>query len=177
MRKPVYIGIDLGLRGAICAICDDKVIGKYPMPLTKDKKSIDINELKNIIMKYSPAFGLTYIKQIGFENILRPMYGTSKISSIQMGRQYGQIEAISKTILEPLGTKITPILPVNWQKEMFKHIKEIKKSTGRRDTKKMALEAYKKHFPKLEYAFTKRQKVHDGLVDACLIAKYLKYVS
>lgn len=169
MKKPVYVGIDLGQKGAICVISKGKIIGQYKMPLMPDKKTVDVNELSKILSKYDEALGNTYIKIIGFENILRPIFRSSKATAIQMGRQFGQIESI----VNLNNYKYVALLPRTWQQFMFKHSKEYKKN-DKRDTKRMALESYKKIFPKDKYTFSVRQSVHDGIVDACLIAKYLE---
>lgn len=170
MMKGVYIGIDLGQKGAICVLCENKVIAKYPMPLERDKKTVNVIEINKILSKYEAAFGSYYIKMVGFENILQPIFGCSKGTSIQMGRQFGQIETIMK--LKGLSYKF--FIAKSWQSEMFKEISEIRNKKNKRDTKAMALESYKKLFPNEKFVFTKRQKTHDGLIDACVIAAYLQ---
>jgi hypothetical protein len=159
-----YLGIDIGISGAI-AVIDDKNIFTYKMPLVA--KQLDTNELYKIIASFKTTHKNLHIC---FEK-LGLIFGSSKKTAFSMGYQMGVIEALC------VGQKIsyTAVRAVDWQKEMFKHTTVITKpGKTSRDTKAMALVTIKKLFPDLTLTFNKEVKPNDGLVDAVLIAEYAK---
>lgn len=101
--------------------------------------------------------------------------GSSAKSNFQFGRAVGFIEGF----FAGLGLPVTKVTPKEWQSAMFTGISKIKKEgTNRNDTKAMALEALKLRRPwwvdwfKVTAKGNKSKNVHDGLVDAALIALY-----
>jgi len=157
MKK--YVGIDVGLLGAIVSIDSQGVVVKYKMPLIG--KVIDVRKLKDILELEQ---GTVIIENIGI------ILGSSKKAAFSMGYQSGLLEAMCVALNLPY-TKVHAKL---WQKEMFQGIPEIKKGT-KRDTKAMALVSCQRLYPNMDLTFTERaQKPHDGLVDALLIAEYAK---
>jgi hypothetical protein len=154
-----YIGIDLGLNGAIVIFHPDGYIEKAKMPVIG--KLIDIPSLKYIIGRKDAV--------VVFED-LGVIFGTSKATAFSMGYQVGILEALCVSLKLPYHKVKAKV----WQKEMFQGVPELTKS-GKRDTKGMALIACQRIFPNQDLTFTERaKKPHDGLVDAMLIAEYAK---
>lgn len=159
-----YMGIDIGLSGAI-AVIDDKNIFTYKMPLIAGK--LDPNELYMLIGSFKSTHKDLHIC---FEK-LGVIFGSSKQTAFSMGYQMGIVEAFCVAKKIPY----TAVRAVDWQKEMFKHTTVINKpGKSSKDTKAMALVTIKKLFPDLTLTFNKEVKPNDGLVDAVLIAEYAR---
>jgi hypothetical protein len=171
-----YIGVDIGKKGGICVMNSDNEtykLHKIPIKLN----DIDIPFIKDILENIVTShFNKEGSKVVLIFEKLGLIYGSSKATAFSMGYQSGIFEGIGIS----LGCEVIKIPAVKWQKEMFKEIPEQKKPFGKRDTKKMALEAAKKIIKskKVTENFIiggKRIKIpHDGLVDAFLIAQYAK---
>jgi hypothetical protein len=89
------------------------------------------------------------------------------------GKNNGYIIALLNT---HFGADINEVLPRTWQKWLFDKcsIKEQKKN-GKRDTKKMTLDAILSLYPSVDFRENSRcRKAHDGIVDAVGIAVYGK---
>lgn len=166
MNRKWHVGIDIGLKGAICIMEDqgNNVINIdiHPMPVLKGK--MDYHKLHNIIEKFEGFNGHVVFEKLGV------IYGTSKTTAFSMGYQAGSLEAM--LIAEAVPYTMVPAK--KWQEEMFQGVTELKKSgSKRRDTKAMAEVAAKRLFPHLDLTMTERaRKPHDGLVDALLMAEY-----
>lgn len=91
------------------------------------------------------------------------MPGQGVSSMFKFGRAYG----IAQSIFSCAGIMLNEVTPQSWQKEMFQGMPEIKKPTGKRDTKKMSLYAASKLFPTL-------QVDKDWKSDALLIGEYIR---
>jgi hypothetical protein len=154
-----YIGVDIGLNGAIAIIYPDGHIEKAKMPIIG--KVIDIPSLKQILNVPNAV--------VAFED-LGVIFGSSKKTAFSMGYQVGLLEALCVAGNNPYHK----VKARAWQKEMFQGVPELTKS-GKRDTKGMALVACQRLLPNVDLTFTERAKVpHDGLIDALLIATYAK---
>lgn len=96
--------------------------------------------------------------------------GTKQV--YQFGRNNGNLEAL---VWVYFGRDIKEVVPRTWQKWLFDtyKIEEQKNTKGKRDTKKMALDAISYLYPSQDLRATKRSKVaHSGIVDAVGIAVY-----
>jgi len=154
-----YIGVDIGLLGAIAIIYPDGHIEKAKMPVIG--KVIDIPTLRRLIGRRDAV--------VVFED-LGVIFGSSKKTAFSMGYQVGLLEALCVAGNNPYHK----VKARAWQKEMFQGVPELTKS-GKRDTKGMALVACQRLLPNVDLTFTERAKVpHDGLIDALLIATYAK---
>jgi hypothetical protein len=159
MTSKIYIGVDIGLLGAIVIMHLDGHIEIHKMPVIG--KVIDVPTLKKLIDRRDAV--------IVFED-LGVIFGSSKKTAFSMGYQIGLIEALCVAG----GNPYHKVKAKMWQKEMFQGVPELKKGE-KRDTKGMALVACQRIFPGFDLTFTERaQKPHDGLVDALLIAEYAK---
>ena len=160
-----YIGIDIGLKGAI-VVQSDKIPTGYDcfkMPIIGNQ--IDIDSLYAILKVYKDTDVHVIFEKLGV------IFGSSKATAFSMGYQLGILEAICVS----LNLRYSMVSAKVWQKVMFEGVSEIKKSgKTSRDTKGMALIAAKRLFPKIPLSFKEGLKPHDGLVDALLISEYGK---
>ena len=159
-KVKVYVGIDIGLKGAIASIDHLNVTG-LKMPVLG--KEVDPHAIIAELDKLKPDY-------VVFEK-LGVIFGTSKSTALSMGKQSGIIE----TACICLGVPYTAVPAKQWQKDMFVGITEAKKANGKRDTKAMALITCKRIFPNVDLVFGDRAtKPHDGYVDAILMAEWAK---
>ncbi len=174
----IYIGIDLGLKGAIAVIVDGKEIYYCAMPLTPSGKLVDAIAVYKALRKYKDHETHLVVEQ------LKGFFGFAKKALASIMRQAGTILAIAELLRIP----VTEVGPKQWQKELFQGVPMVYKTKKTKkvvdgetetstktmlDTKKMALEAVRKLFPKETFLATKRSSVpHDGIVDAILLAEY-----
>jgi len=175
----LFIGIDIGKQGAIASLSESNVLKYYPIPLVGNQVSkIGIRKILEEIFLESGTDNKEIL--VGLEDV-HSIFGASAKSNFQFGRCLGLIEGI-------VDTKELPsvlVQPKTWQKFAFLGVPEIRKPDkvsetgkilkGTLDTKAMALIAVQRLFPSETFLATSRSKVpHDGIVDAALIAYYLK---
>jgi len=160
MNNKVYIGIDIGLKGAICIRHNEEII-TYAMPT--NKKVIDIQAIKKILNSYNENMHVVFEK-------LGVIYGSSKTTAFSMGYQSGLIEGLCSALNIPY----TMVRAVDWQKDMFTGVTVVNKpGKSTKDTKAMALTAIKRLHPDLKLTFGKiATKPHDGLIDSVLMTEY-----
>lgn len=153
------VGCDPGLNGGFCI-------------LTLSTKSF---RAEDIVFEYFPTIG----SEIDFQKLayifaclhdchailekVNAMPGQGVCSMFKFGRVYGALQAM----LSAHRIEYTEVTPQKWQAEMLSGIPVIQKTSGRKDTKKMASLAAQKLFPSLEIP-----KKHDGLTDALLLAEW-----
>ena len=164
MRK--YIGIDIGKSGAYYIMGDDgSEISRGPVPMVG--KEVDWHKFNQGISHYEAFNGMVVFEKLGV------IFGSSKKTAFSMGYQAGAIEmmCIANSI------QYTMVPAKKWQTEIFDGQTKIFKKgiKGPLETKKMALIAAKRLFPKVNLLMTERSSVpHDGLVDALLMAEYAR---
>jgi crossover junction endodeoxyribonuclease RuvC len=167
-----YLGIDIGKGGAVTALIegDDQEgldIQSHVTPTLPDG-DIDSSALYKLIAEYEDAY---VVRMITVEKV-HAIFGCGAGATFEFGRSAGIVEGIVCSI----GLPYTMVQPKIWQKEMWagvdKVIKAGKKST---DTKATSLIATKRLFPSAiltDKQKPKSSKVHDGIVDAILLAEY-----
>ena len=97
--------------------------------------------------------------------------GVSAKANFSFGENKGEYRGM----LVALELPYMEVQPKVWQKVAWEGVPLMKNSKGRTDTKAMSLTAAKRLFPNESFLATSRSSVpHDGLVDAALIAYYLK---
>jgi len=167
----MIIGIDPGKHGGIVALSEDgKGVQTYCIPKIKDE--IDVWGIQEIFFTlFNSDKEIVVIEQV------HAIYGSSAAATFSFGFICGLLEGI----VVGNNFRYIKVKPKDWQKIMFEGIEPIykpskKKGRGTLETKKMAEIAYKKLFPQVDLYRTdngnKSKKVHDGLVDALLIAEY-----
>ncbi len=182
------IGFDVGKEGGIVIIDEKDNVVTMSMP--KVGKEIDVHRIIKVLSSYKND---TDTVHCGIEDV-HSIHGTSAKANFQFGRALGILEAA----VIALGFPFTKISPKKWQDEMwmgvviptnvvpkFKTDKETKVKTqvGMRDkvdTKGASLIAAMRLYPNLslrdeDKKLTKKSKSsHDGIVDALLIATFVK---
>jgi len=165
-----YIGIDIGLLGAIVVLnkSSNEVVESFVMP--RIGKVVDAHQLKTILNFYR-----SQECHVIFEDL-----HAIKNSSAGANYTFGFNGGIVEGVVAGLGLPFTRVTAKVWQKEMFVGVKLLQKpsNSGKtmvNDTKKMALIAAKRLFPKANLLATPRSSVpHNGIVDALLMAAYTK---
>lgn len=161
--KRIYIGIDLGKKGAIVVMDNEKnLLLQLPTPMIRNE--IDWFSINELIERYKDKNVVVTFEKIGI------IHGSSKITAFSMG---GQLQGmINLCIAHKVRYETVP--PKKWQEEIFgTQLKIYIPNTKRIDTKAMALVAYRKLYPDRDIKFTDRQnKAQDGLIDAALICEY-----
>jgi hypothetical protein len=161
----MYIGIDPGKDGGIAAIHENQ-LRLHTIP--KIGKLVDLHKLKEILEAYTNYGKYDHI--ILLENV-HSLPGMSAKSNFAFGENKGQWQGL----LVALGLKYQEVAPKAWQKVAWEGIPMMKKSNKKTDTKAMSLAAAKRLFPDVDFRRSERAtKPHDGLVDATLMAYYMK---
>lgn len=175
----------MGKKGGIAAIYGDGRIKFHKTPLVA--KEIDINGLKELLIEIIEDEGKGTGDVLIAIEAVQNIQGSGSKSNFQFGRALGILEGLVAGLELPF----LKIHPKKWQKYCFEGIPIVhvagsaktrfSKKEGREvivekvDTKGMALLAAKRLFPNTSFKATDRSKVdHDGIVDALLIAKYIK---
>lgn len=160
-----YIGIDPGKSGGIAAISEEGGLALHKVPMIG--KLVDINALRDILAMYNIEPGKSYY---ALEDV-HSLPGTSAKSNFSFGENKGEYRGL----MVGLGLPYMEVQPKAWQKVAWEGVPMMKKPNKKTDTKAMSLVAAKRLFPNQSFLATERStKPHDGLVDAALIAYYLK---
>ena len=163
-----FLGINPGKEGAFVIINEhSQIVEKIGMPLigTEYNKKY----IKDIIL------GREYV-HIGLENP-QHMFGGSKSSAVSLGGCVKLIEGMLFAFEIPH----TLVRPKDWQSETWKHIsKQYKPGTEKKvvDTKATSILAAINIWPVEDFHLTnkgsKSKNINDGMIDACLIAEYVR---
>lgn len=152
-----FIGIDCGLKGAIVAIREHKIVDKTVMPIynsTKSKNEYDLGEIVKFLRKFDDPF-VTIEK-------LHAMPKLGSVQAFNLGRGFG----IMLGIVSALGYSYQLVHSKTWQKKMFTDL-------SKKDTKQMSKIMAQRIFPNVDFKATPRCKnLHDGTTDAALICLY-----
>jgi hypothetical protein len=154
------IGIDPGLKGAFAVLetATGHLLDKMPMPDS-------VQDLHKFLTSIKSAFPTVFIACEKAQTV--PKLQSLK-SAHTSGRNFGKLEAVIQLLYIP--TQYFP--PVTWQAELHKGAD----GPGPKDK---SLSVAKNLWPCESFTFeceTKRKplKPHDGLVDAMLIAEFLR---
>jgi hypothetical protein len=156
-----YVGIDLGLKGAIVYLHPDGKITRLKMPLLGGKLD------KQAVMRLYSKMDDSHL--ICKEHIVS-MHGFSKASTKSIAEQSTTFEMCELFYKIPS----VSVRAVDWQKEMFTGLQVLKKSDSKKDTKAMAQVAYTKLFPNEPLFFEGSRVPNENLIDARLIAEYAR---
>lgn len=157
MESSVYLGIDVGkLGGLVFLNGKGEILEYHKMPMIGTE--YDISTLRLLLQSHS-------ISHVAIENVhaIQGRIGSSSNFSFGLGK------GILIGLVSGLQIPFTLVNPKAWQKVAWEGV--VRQS----DTKKTSLLAAKRLFPKEDFLSTTRStKPHDGIVDACLIAEYLR---
>lgn len=171
MSNKIYIGIDIGKNGGIASIHPDGTIMTFRIPAIKDQ--IDTKVFGELIQTYS---------EFGLENIIFALEDVHSIFNVsaKANFQFGRAAGLAEGYVTALKAPHLFVAPKAWQAisligvpKIFEPGKEGKKV----DTKAMALIAAQRLYPNADLvagATARATKPHDGIIDALLIAHYLK---
>lgn len=173
MKKSI-LGIDPGKNGGLVLLSEeDKLISYYiPKKIGNEVDMRDLNDFFKGVVKEA------YLEMVFLEDV-HSVFGASANSNFQFGKICGILEGLVCGYDLPY----IKVKPKDWQKQAFEGIPPIykpskKKGKGTLETKKMAEIAFKRIFPEYIEMFSitdtgrKSINIHDGLVDAILIALY-----
>lgn len=170
MNNKIFIACDPGKSGGIASIHPDGEILTHRIPLIKDQ--IDTKAMALIFTNYFELFGKDLF--FGIEDV-HSIFGVSAKANFQFGRVCGLIEGYVT------GLKIPHLYvqPKTWQAISFSGVPKMFESGSDKkiDTKAMALIAAQRLYPEADLvagATARATKPHDGIIDALLIAHYLK---
>lgn len=180
MKKRCYLGFDVGKHGAIVGIDADGNVTTNAMPLAASGE-ISLKTIFEILKNYTDNYDII----CAVEDV-HSIFGSSAKSNFQFGRALGVLEGFIGSFEFPF----IQVAPKTWQKVAFLGVPEIRKAPtseqiskaklgevakGSVDTKAMALIAAERLFPKVNlFANSRCKKPNDGIVDALLIAHFLK---
>ena len=160
----IYIGIDNGISGGLCAISDHpqtSIIGAIPMPVSKARKGNEVN-IRAVHL---------WITQVCGDNLSNAVYvleepGGSK-SAKAATSMAGSFHSL-RGFFEAKFLRWERITPQLWQKQMIPGCK-----AG--DSKPRALELASRLWPQETWLASERCCTpHDGMIDAALIAEYAR---
>lgn len=142
-----YVGIDPGKKGAFA------VIDEYGALITVEKK-VTAHDLTQLMRTFRPRHVFVEKAQA------MPKQGVA--STFSYGQGFGELLGV----LTATGIAYTLIRPATWTKLMHQ-------GTAGAETKKRSAEAFGRLFPTaVEKTRLKSGRLHDGIVDAALIAIY-----
>ncbi len=166
-----YVGVDVGFTGGLVILDKEgRIYHKMIMPVREDR-TIDSLKLKEIWYEYqnednwklseTPAEDAVVAceKVWGFK-------GQGISSTFNFGRNTGQTIGALELIFEQ---QVLEFSPQTWQRDL------LNLSGTEKDPKKAAREYVESTFNGENFLATKRsKKPHQGMVDACCIASYIK---
>lgn len=168
-----YLGIDVGKNGGFVLIDEKgKLLDKRVNPISNGQ--IDFKGTWEIFRDYY----FQYSNLVVIVEKLHAIFQVPPTTNFILGTQYGMVIAYCNGFDLPYHL----VSPIKWQKAMFESTSPIykkdqftKKGKKKLDTKAMAALSVKKLFPKADFRKSTRcTKVHDGIVDAALLAEYAR---
>jgi hypothetical protein len=156
----IFIGIDGGKAGALCAMDGDGTITEV-ITFPVIGKDYDRPGLLDWLRKFDP-----HETHVCYEALHTMPGRMGAQANFQRGYCMGMIE----TALTALRLPHTPVRAKKWQKTMFAGRK-----CGKGETKSVALQVAQSLWPDRDWRATERSRVpHDGIVDSCLIAEFAR---
>ncbi len=155
----IFIGIDPGAAGALCAIDDTrKILLTYPFDHTDGDFPIEmvVEHLKELTARGEPY-------EIVLEKV-HSMPGQGVVSMFSFGQNYGTLIGILRT----MGLPYQNVRPQAWQKEV--HI-----GSDLTKAKERSYWTAKRLWPEADFLKSQRaRKPHSGIIDALLLAEFGK---
>lgn len=176
-----YLGVDSGSHGAFVVMDEDGIIcHQWVVPM----KGKEVDEDALCAMTYN--LDKMYPNIVGVLETPDAIAGTAKSSMFKMGTTLGKIGQA----MTCAGINYSKVHPKIWTKKIWEPNDIVLKpsETGKRmvkDTKATSFNAAKRLFPNHRNYFYgdnekntgRRTKVHDGIVDAILLAHYCKLIN
>jgi hypothetical protein len=157
MKSKKFIGIDIGLGGAISVLEKNSIIEIIPMPVilvSASKREYNIQEIVNFLKKYKDAIVIVEKTQA------LPKIGA--VQSHNLGKGFG----IMAGILIALNMRHHIIHPKTWQLKLFR-------DCPGDNTKTKSILIAQRLFPSFRFVKTERsKKIDHNMCDAVLLAFY-----
>jgi hypothetical protein len=159
----LFIGVDLGLKGAIVVLSEAGAHQVIPMPTvraTKGREVYDIPYLVDVFRRRKLDDPLVIAEQLH----AMPFEKGGSNANFQRGRALGILEGI----LGALAIRYELVTPQSWQKVMHQ-------GASGADTKQRSIVIAKRFFPEVSLRRSERcRKDDDGIADALLLADYAR---
>lgn len=170
-QKPkLWVAIDPGKNGGLCALTHDNIVGKWIIPLLGD--DIDITALYKILSDLIQHYSVTVILEE-----VHSIFGSSASSNWTFGYVCGVIEAV--VVSHKL--RFIKVQPKTWQAEIWDNhdksykVKKPEQKKASIDTKLTSLKAAIRLFPGVDMRKSQKASVaHDGIVDSLLIGEFAR---
>lgn len=153
--QKIVLGIDPGLSGAI-VLFGGGVFDYIVMPI-KNKNEVNATLIKNFIESHQHLIDCVFLE--------RPLaFNMPARAALNYGRGFGAIEAV----VELSGLPVIYVEPKKWTKIIHQGI------NSKLEAKEKSLVALNRLHPKIKPLIpaNRNGKLHDGVVDALLIADY-----
>ena len=152
-----FIGIDVGAKGGIAILrADGSIFDTHPMPYLD--KAVNGNELASTLNPFIVSNSIIAIEHAH----TMPKQGVT--GAFNYGRGFGTIIGV----IEALYLKYVLVRPKIWQKSMFIGTSSKSKPKERADA------ASRRIWPKHNFVLPRCRNKHDGMIDAALIAEWLR---
>ena len=156
----LIIGIDPGIKGAICILKNGKILDVFDMPIMpvgkKNKSQVNAsqiyNEIQKVVINVDKKDIRVVIEQVS------AMPGQGVTSMFNFGQTFGSIKGICAALNLP----IFYVRPAKWKK----HFELINSSKDASRTKVIEM------YPSISSRLTKKKDVNKA--DAILIARYFR---
>lgn len=157
MNKPeVYVGIDPGAKGAICAL----------MPKTQQAVFLDTTEEPRVILEWFNQLKLECDVRVIMIEEVHSIFGMSAKSNFSFGRNVERVNTIA--LLTSLMVDL--VQPKKWQKAVG-----VKQKAKGPEIKKEVAALCKRLYPNVNVHGPKGG-LHDGKSDALMLAHYAKLI-
>lgn len=160
----VYIGIDIGKKGAIAVLYPDGEVETHLFPMKSDN-SYDLPKMWRAFQKIEKHVGESIC-------VIEDVYCVGGASA-QSTWSFAEGKAYIESFLVAMGFEYYKVRPKAWQKVIFAQFPKTMK-----DTKEKSINFTKEHYPKAKLLITPRhRREHDGIADAVCMGHYgkLKY--
>lgn len=158
----LYIGIDNGLDGGLCAVSNAGTIdGMETMPTTGLAKGreVDPEAIASLLKLY---IGDRQLKDVCVILETPGKFSAGRLALTSMWDSYGAV----RSVLSTMRLRHLRIPPAEWQKPMLP-------GCAKGNTKPFALSVARRLWPHEQFLASSRCRTpHDGLVDAALIAEW-----
>ena len=158
----IIIGIDPGIKGAICILKDGKILDVFDMPIMpigkKNKSQVNGSQIYNEIKKATSNEEKTNIKVV-IEQV-SAMPGQGVTSMFNFGQSFGVLKGIFSAMQIPMDF----VSPVKWKK----HFNLI--NTQKDSSRTKAIE----FFPYISHKLSRKKDANKA--DAILIASYYYHI-
>jgi len=161
----IYLGIDNGITGGLCAISQHPsaaIIAMCPTPTQRTRKGIEIDVKK--------AWAWIEATAPALDNVCVVIEEPGGSKSAKAGASMAASFTALRVLCDLKGLRYHRITPQSWQKGPKSLL-----NAGTGDTKPAALRMARAVWPDETWLATDRCSVpHDGMIDAALIAEYAR---